>query len=340
MGGRRRLPATGCRAIAEPALLPYVYRLAPPTGHYELAALEFQALTGADAPAALPWDRQEDHNDVPRFARAGAGVDVARSAYIAECVHVLTEADTLDEMLAATGRLGLRRERFRIRVHKSGYEAPVSSNEIARTIADLIDGAPDLSRPVTEFVVFGSPRRWLLGESVSRGLNAWHGHEQRPFQYSSALPPRVARAMVNLVALPGDRLIDPCCGVATVLVEAAEMGVEPFGWEINRPVAEHAAANLCHHTQQAWLTIGDGRDARGRWDGAVLDLPYGHAAVRVQSECLELVEHALKVAQLAAIVTVDDLRDFLEGLGAAVLGVAELPKNNLVRRVHWVRSPL
>ncbi|HCA46191.1 MAG TPA: hypothetical protein DEP45_02200 [Armatimonadetes bacterium] len=229
-------------------------------------------------------------------------------------------------------------ERFRVHARKRRGTKVSSSQQIERAVANTIIGRPDLSRPAVELIAQVHEREWLLSELVSRTTNGWLGHEQRPHQYSSALPPRIARAMVNLVAVPGDRLIDPCCGSGTALVEASSMGIEPFGWEINRTIVEQAAANICHHQQAAWLVVGDGRTARGSWNGAVLDLPYGISSERCDDVARGLVEHALEVARLVAVVTVDDLSGLFAGCGGEVLGTATVIKNRLHRRVYWARS--
>lgn len=313
---------------------PYFYRLTPPTGHHELAALEFRAMTGDFAPASEGGAA----TDVPRIARARVGVDVGRAAYIGECCRLLVEAPDAEGMLAAAGKLELRMERFRVRGLRTRGAGRPGGQDLERAVADVIEGRPDLTRPVVELLVVAEPGRWLLGEVVSRSHRGWRGHEQRPFQYSAALPPRIARMMVNLVATPGDSLVDPCCGVGTVLVEAAEMGVRALGCDINPRLVEHAAANLCHHSVKADLVAGDGRELRGRFDGAVLDLPYGRVATRVDEDCRGLVAHALTLARLVAVVTVEDLSDLFAELGAELLGVAQIAKGHLVRRIHWAQS--
>ncbi|MFW6437695.1 MAG: hypothetical protein ACOCZ7_01670 [Armatimonadota bacterium] len=320
------------------APLPYFYRLVAPVGHFELARLEFEAFTGEDAPPAPPWNDREEPALTPRLAWAKVGVDIGRSAYVAECCRLLACGDTLEDLLAASAKLAMRMERFRIRARKERHVEAPDSQDIECAIADTISGSPDLTRPVVELVAWGHPQGWLLGELISRTHGGWRGHEQRPFQYSSALPPRIARAMVNLVAAPGDRLIDPCCGSGTALVEAGYMGIEPFGWEINRNVAEQCASNLCHHGQAAWLVVGDGRTARGSWDGAVLDLPYGITNDRIDGICTGLLEHALKVAHHVAVVTVGEIEELIDLRTVEVLGTASVIKNSLRRRVYWMRS--
>ncbi len=318
------------------APLPYFYRLTPPTDYHELAALEFRALTGDPAP---PTAAAGGSADVERIAWARVGVDVQRAAYVAECCRLLASAADLEGLLDYTRKLRLGMERFRVRVHKlRGVDAP-GSDDIQRMVADVIEGGPDLDRPAAEAVVVAEPGRWLLGELVSGTTRGWSGHEQRPHQYCAALPPRLARALVNLVAAPGDALIDPCCGVGTVLAEAADMGVRAVGCDINPRLVEHAAANLCHHGLRAELVVADGRDLCGRFDGAVLDLPYGRASTRIEHVCRGLVERAVEVARLVAVVTVEDVRDWIARVGAEVIGVADLTsKGRLVRRVVWARG--
>ncbi len=324
--------------IAEGVPLPYLYRLTPPTDQHELAGLEFRALTGDVEPPPRLHGGDYRTEGTARIAWARVGVDVARAAYAGECSRLLAMGADLEGMLAGARKLSLRMERFRVRVRKlPGVDEP-GSQEIERLVANAITGHPDLTRPAIELIVHAEPGRWLLGELVSRAGRDWRGHEQRPHQYSSALPPRIARAMVNLVAAPGDTLIDPCCGVGTVLVEAADMGVHAIGCDLNPRVVEQAAGNLCHHRLRADLICADGRDLHGRFDGAVLDLPYGQSSRRDEDVCRGLVARAVEMARLVAVVTVGDMSEALTAMGAQLLGIAELPKGGIVRRVHWARG--
>jgi tRNA G10 N-methylase Trm11 len=303
---------------------PFFYRLACPQGHDELAELELRALTGGATDGALGW--------------AGLGADITRAAYVAEAARLLAADTSLKGMLQAAAKLELRGERFRVTVRKLGGKLGAPSRQIQAAVADVVGGYPDLSRPALEFLVIGQPGRWLLGELVSRYDKSWVGREHRPHQYSSALPPRLGRALVNLVIRPGDRLLDPCCGVGTVLIEAASVGAQAVGCEIKPRVAWQAAGNLRHHGMQATLIVGDGRDVRGSFDGAVLDLPYGHSLRRDDQVSRELVANAGRRARLLAIVAAEPMSGVLAEMGLEVLGMARVPKSHLVRHVHWAHS--
>ncbi len=312
--------------------LPYLYRLTPPSGYEELAELELQALTGE--PQALP------PRDAGRMRWGRVGVDLHRAALVAECCHLLGRASGYEELLASVAKLNLDSDRFRITVRKLGAREPFDSHRVQVALADVISGRPDLRRPACELLVFAGEGEWLLGELVSRSGRGWRGHEQRPHQYSIALPPRLARALVNLVARPGDRLLDPCCGVGTVLIEAADMGVSATGWEINWRIAKHARGNICHWKVEAEVRVGDGRAAEGRYDGAVVDLPYGRASARVERECRDLVARAAERCRLLAVVSTEDMSAFLGDLSLRLLGLARVPKGRLVRIVHWASSDI
>jgi tRNA G10 N-methylase Trm11 len=69
---------------------------------------------------------------------------------------------------------------------------------------------------------------------------------ERPFQRKIfSIPPRVARIMVNLAScLPGRTLLDPFCGVGTILQEAMLAGAQVVGIDNNRWCVEASAKNL------------------------------------------------------------------------------------------------
>jgi len=72
---------------------------------------------------------------------------------------------------------------------------------------------------------------------------------ERPFQRKIfSISPRLAKILVNLsMCLPGNRLLDPFCGVGTIIQEAALMQMEAIGVDKDSWCVKAARANL------AWL---------------------------------------------------------------------------------------
>lgn len=83
----------------------------------------------------------------------------------------------------------------------------------------------------------------------------------RPAQYPElTLGPRLARLLVNLAGVPrGGVLLDPFCGVGTILQEAVLLGMEVRGLDIDGRRVADTVANL------RWL---GGQGHRGAFDGA------------------------------------------------------------------------
>ena len=77
--------------------------------------------------------------------------------------------------------------------------------------------------------------RWIVGE-YERNDYEWHIHDKKPYSYSNSLSLRVSRALVNIAVKNnlGCKLIDPCCGVGTVIIDALSMGINVKGYEINK----------------------------------------------------------------------------------------------------------
>ena len=106
--------------------------------------------------------------------------------------------------------------------------------------------------------------------------------ESRPFFRSYGMQPRKSRCMVNLTGIrAGQRLLDPCCGTGSFLIEAALMGVKAFGSDSDAMAVAGAHTNLEALGLKAELRQLDARrlDTWGvRFDAIVSDLPYGLSA--------------------------------------------------------------
>ncbi|MEO0282218.1 MAG: methyltransferase domain-containing protein [candidate division WOR-3 bacterium] len=100
-----------------------------------------------------------------------------------------------------------------------------------------------LKRGGTEIIYFDSKFYTTVG--VHNPFDFKHRDIERPRQrpiYS--IPPRLARIMVNLTALPGQKLLDPFCGIGTILQEALISGMEVFGLDKNKNCLKDAKINL------------------------------------------------------------------------------------------------
>ncbi|HEX6972559.1 MAG TPA: methyltransferase domain-containing protein, partial [Limnochordia bacterium] len=290
----------------------------------ELARLECLALVGA----------RPDH----AWALSERRADVRRAAYVDLCAEVLARAPTVEGLLDAVAGLELVAEAFRIHLERSPGEPRHPSLEIVRDLADRLRGRPNLIEPQVEFLAYRTAEAWFFGRIVGKSERSWVRHIKKPHSYSSSLPTRFARAVVNIAARPGSRLLDPCCGAGTVLLEAAAVGIEAHGLDIKPALVYASRTNLRHFGYTARVEVGDARTATGHYDAAIVDLPYGRNSAAARGLHEAIVTHLREVAPHLVVVSEADLSDALPRWGWLPWGQARVPKGpHLVRWVFACR---
>jgi hypothetical protein len=300
----------------------FLYLLACDDADLELAQAELRALTGADLRRG-------------RVALSPVGCDIARAAYVAQCGEILAEAPTVPELVKAVADLRLKAEGFRIAVKRLGPVTDLTpSGVISRSLADVITGAPNLSHPRVEFQALCDAEDWRFLRILSAARRGYQRQAKRPYHFSYALPARAARALVNLVAAPGDTLVDPCCGVGTCLLEACEMGIRATGFDLSPATVSNARANLRHMKYSCPVECKDARTLEGYYDAAVLDFPYGHASHVDENLPAEVLAHVARRVWRLGVVLGAPGEELFARLGLKVLDSARVRKHNLVRHYY------
>jgi tRNA G10 N-methylase Trm11 len=141
---------------------------------------------------------------------------------------------------------------------------------------------------------------------------------------------------VNLVAAPGDTLIDPCCGIGTPLMEAMEAGVIAFGADTNPKMLRGLAENLRHFGLPLRLFRADARQLIGHYDAAVLDFPYGRNLLLDKDLCRDILTPLRQAVKRAAVVSAQRLDEVLAEVGFRVVRYLSVHKGQMVRHVYVI----
>ena len=298
----------------------YLYLTAIPDRLTELVTAECIAMTGS-APNA--------HG----IAISEHRVDVRRGAYLKSCSEILFEAASLTELQADIRSAGLHAEEFRVSIVKKPRSLKVNSMELARDIGSAIGGNANLSNPQVTFLVVLTAEKIWFGRRLSESDNMWLAHNQRPYVTSSSLPARLARVLVNLVARPGDSLLDPCCGTGTIVMSAAHSGIRAVGYDTNLRMIGATTKNLQHFGLTADVTLGDARQVHGQFDTIATDLPYGINLIKDNFQDAEILANLRTCAPKAAFIDLRDLSKPLNDLGYQIEAVFPVPKLSIVRRI-------
>lgn len=87
------------------------------------------------------------------------------------------------------------------------------------------------------------------------------------------LPPKVARMMINISQ--GKTILDPFCGVGTILMEGCELGLTMIGSDIDPKQITRTKANLESFNMTAKVLVADARRVKEQVDAIVTEADLG-----------------------------------------------------------------
>jgi len=98
----------------------------------------------------------------------------------------------------------------------------------------------------------------------------------RPQLHPSSLNPKLAKCLINLTGIKKGPILDPFCGSAGILIEAALMNLKPIGYDIDEVMLRRAIINLTHYQIKNFnLKLTDSTKINKKYNYIVTDLPYG-----------------------------------------------------------------
>ncbi len=264
-------------------------------------------------------------------------ISPSRSPFIKERLTVIYEGDTLDSLVDRVLEDNFSADNFKVIYQQveGGTEDYQERLRSGRDLGTAINGEADIHNPRVIFGVTRVNDRWYFG-TYERNDYSWHHHDNKPHTYSSSLNFRVARALVNIGVGPdtGLTLIDPCCGVGTVVIEALSMGIHARGYEINPPIACNAKRNLSFFSGEDVITEGDMHDIREHFDVAIIDIPYGLYQVTTAVDQQDIIKTARRICNRLILVTFENMDDMIREAGFELVEKAKVSKGQMVRWIN------
>jgi len=306
----------------------YIYTYARHEDEAALCDLELSTLFGKKPVS--------DHYVISKQA---VPISVDRSPFFKRSVQVIAEAATVEEMGTVLASIDLAGKTFKV-LYIEGDEQHTyeERRQLERTAGSLIRGKAEMRRPEQCFGLIRIGGQWLFGPCEESGA-LWLKHSRKPQNYSTALPTRAARAIVNIATgsvADRPRLIDPCCGMGTVLIEALSMGIEITGVDLNPLAIRGARSNLQFFDYPNVVVRGDMRELEGRYDAAIVDMPYNLCSVLPSDEQMDMLHSVRRLALRAVIVTTAAMEQQLESAGFRIVDCAKLNKASFTRFITVV----
>ncbi len=193
----------------------------------------------------------------------------------------LAATGSLEELETAVAAINLDGAHFAVRCASGVLELQEVNKRLGAILVK--HGRVDLEQPAIIVRVFQGEKLQLLLEREATGYSHCLEHHlnRRPRFAPVSLPPRLARAMVNL-ALPSGagKLLDPFCGTGGLLIEAVDCELEASGSDLDREMIDATRENLLHFDLTATLEQGDAAAMVQQIRPAAIatDPPYGRSA--------------------------------------------------------------
>lgn len=278
-------------------------------------------------------------NKVPneRYFYSDYYVEPSRSPFIKEMISIIYKENSLEQILNRIREEKLAYEAFKVCYIKVENGDAVDYKERLESIGKVgfvIDGQSEMHDPKITLGVTKLNGEWIFGEYEKNNYE-WHIHDKKPYSYSNSLSLRVARALVN-IAVKNKlecKMVDPCCGIGTVVIEALSMGINVEGYEINTSIAKNAQKNLEFFEYKNVITNGDMHKIGKRYDVAIIDLPYGLFTSTTIEEQTAIMKTARNITKKLVIVTFEDMDNYIEEAGFHILDKTDVCKGKFKRYI-------
>ncbi len=260
----------------------------------------------------------------------------SNSIFIKKSLEIIYEKDTLQEILDQLEKdevhlKNFKSEYLRLQNGNVSYEERIKST---REVGLRITGNSTMTAPETILGVTKYNGKWFLGINKNNDCK-WHLHETKPCSYSNSLSVRLARVLVN-IASKGDqekKVIDPCCGVGTTLVEGLSMGHDISGYEINPKIVKNAKENLRHFNLETKIIKKDMHDTKENYDASIIDIPYGLFSHTTEKDQQDIINTARRISKRMVMVSFEILDEMVLKAGFEIIDRGTVTKGTFKRYI-------
>ena len=129
-------------------------------------------------------------------------------------------------------------------------------------------------------------------------------------------------------------LVDPCCGVGTVIIEALSMGIDVHGYDINKSIVSKARRNLeFFGYERQIIEYCDINNLEKKYDVAIIDLPYNLFTPIKREEQISIITSSYKICNRLILLTFEDMESDVLKAGFKIVDKCTIPKGKFIRRL-------
>lgn len=281
----------------------YLYSISYYAGEEELCSMEIKYLLNVEVKG--------------KFFLSEKYIDVNRSPFIKYMIDIKLCTDTLDEIVDIIKKENISYDNFKVKYFDTEEDMEFNEkHKVEGIIGYVINGAANVKNPDIMLGVTRAYGKWIFGEyHGNKGI--WKEHNKKPYQYSNALPANVSRAVANIAAslCHNPKIVDPCCGVGTVVMEGLSMGLDIRGFDINPKIVENARENLKFFSYPDAISDGNIHEITEHYDTAIIDIPYGLLSITTKEIQRSIIKSARRIADRMVLVSLVEMNDDISDAG-------------------------
>ncbi len=282
-----------------------------------------------------------DVEPTKKYFYSPRNIDPSRSPFFKLRISVLCSASSFEELVPLVREKQItcgnfKFARFKIEEGTLDYATWLYS---VTELGKVIHAEVDMQNPTIQFGITIVDGLWVFG-IYEKNENPWVQHNMnKPFTNSNSLETRSARALVNIAI--GEHvqasLVDPCCGIGTVVLEALSLGVNVTGYEISWIIANQAKQNVAYFGYDPCIVHETMHRVTEHYDVAILDLPYGLFSHVTHTQQKAIIASSRRITKKIVIITCVDMDKDIIDAGFSIVDRCTVTKRAFVRYVRVCR---
>lgn len=305
----------------------YLYLFNYDYHHSELCKLESRQIFGEEENGKLLFSNLE--------------IDPSVSPFIKNRLELISSSADYSEFLHNIVEKNIHVEGFKVEylIWENDATDFGGRRKKMKDIGYRIEGNPDFDAPSITYAICKIDDVWHFGVLAKQDIG-WHKHKKKPHSFSNSIGMTIGKSLVA-IASKGDKsnqMLDACCGVGTVMLEACFAGFDMEGCDINPKACKHTEENLAHYGYEAKVHCSDIQELSRTYDSAIVDLPYNLYSHSDDAIVSHIIKSTAKLTARIVIVSISDIENMLSDAGLKIIDFGTVPKKGKSKftRNIWV----
>ena len=305
----------------------YIYSFKYDYHHSELCKLESRQI----------FDKEEKN----KVLFSNLKVDPSISPFINNRVEIISSSENYFELLKSIKKENIHIEGFKVEylILDGDSSEKIERLKKLKDVGYSIDGAPNYDTPSITYAICNYENVWYWGILIKQNAE-WRKHRNKPCSFSNSISMTIAKTLVSIASKgnKANELLDVCCGVGTVMLEACFSGFNIEGCDINANACKHTRVNIAHYNYTANVYCSDIKDIDKKYNATIIDLPYNLYSYSNDSITLNIIESTARLADRIVIVSISDIEANIKKSGLKISDfctVEKRGKSKFTRNI-WV----